>query len=62
MFSYKRIKHKGFSIIYGIILGMICVIAAVYLLSVECQRKKYMLEFQKAEFKTKNNNCDIYME
>ncbi|URZ00549.1 hypothetical protein [Clostridium felsineum] len=61
MFSNKRIRHKGFSMVYALMLGMLCVLIAFYLYSFESQRKKYISEFQKSTVKT-NNNCDIYIE
>ncbi|ADZ21150.1 H+/gluconate symporter-like permease [Clostridium acetobutylicum] len=62
MFSNKRIKNRGFSMVYALIIGMLCVLVAFYLYNIECERKKYISELQKSIVRTKNNNCEIYIE
>ncbi|KHD38776.1 hypothetical protein NL50_01710 [Clostridium acetobutylicum] len=48
--------------VYALIIGMLCVLVAFYLYSIECERKKYISELQKSIVRTKNNNCEIYIE
>ncbi|MCD2345176.1 hypothetical protein [Clostridium guangxiense] len=54
MLHFKNSRRPGYSMIYGLILGGLCVILVLTIYKIEIQRKKYMLDFQKSILKSEN--------
>lgn len=54
MFCFKKSRLPGYSIIYAIILGGLCVILVLAIYKIEIQRKKYILDSQRAIIKSQN--------
>lgn len=59
MFQFKTSKSPGYSIVYALILGGLCVLLVLTIYKIEIQRKKYMIDFQRSVLKSEKSNFNI---
>lgn len=61
MLHFKKSKQSGFSLVYSLVIGLLCTIIVLSLISIEIQRKKYLIETQKSlqiNEDTKGSDCN----
>lgn len=54
MLCFKKSRTSGYGIIYALILGGICVMLVIAIYKIELQKKKYMIDSQRAILKSEN--------
>lgn len=59
MFQFKTSRSSGYSIVYALIVGGLCVILVLAIYKIEIQRKKYMIDFQRSVLKSEKSNFNI---
>lgn len=59
MLHLKNSRAPGYSIIYALILGGICVVLVIATYEIELQKKKYMLDSQRAILESENIHFDV---
>lgn len=59
MFHFKKSRLPGYSIIYAVILGGLCVVLVLAIYKIEIQRKKYMIDSQRSIIKSQNVEFNV---
>jgi len=59
VFHFKKSRFPGYSIIYAVILGGLCVVLVLAIYKIEIQRKKYMVDSERSIIKSQNVEFNV---